>query len=100
MQAANSKEDLVQVFRDDEHATFLLYETGAFKKPVLQSDMADKADIIRELQDGVLYTSWAAILQLQQGLRNLDVLSVIKTNPDIMKDFFCFKPPNLTSSMI
>ena len=81
MQAANSKEDLVQVFIDDEHdehATFLLYEIGAFKKPVLQSDLADKEDIIRELQDGVLYTPWAAILQLQQGLRNLDVLSIIK----------------------
>ena len=99
MQAANSKEDLVEVFRDNEHAIFLLYETGAFKKPVLESDLADKADIIRELQDGVLYTSWAAILQLQQGLCNLDVLSMIKTNPD-MKHFFCFKPPNLTLSMI
>ena len=48
MQAANSKEDL-----------------GAFKKTVLQSDLVDKADTIRELQNGVLYTSWAAILQLQ-----------------------------------
>ena len=63
LQAANSKEDLVQVFRDDEHATFLLYETGAFKKKLLTSDLAYKADIIRELQDGVLYTSWAGIIK-------------------------------------
>ena len=100
MQAAKTTEELVKVFRENEHATFLLYETGSFKKPIFQSDLSDKPVIIRELRDGVLYSSWAAILQLQQGLRNLDVLSIIKTNPDLMKDFFCFKPPNLTSSKI
>ena len=99
MQAANSKEDLVEVFRDNEHAIFLLYETGAFKKSVLQSDTWLTRQILGNYKMES-YTSWAAILQPQQGLRNLDVLSMIKTNFDKMKDFFCFKPPNLTSSMI
>ena len=60
-----TSEELIQVFRDDDHATFLLYESGSFKKPILQSDIEDKPTIIRELRDGVLYSSWAAILQLQ-----------------------------------
>ena len=93
-------EELIKVFREDEHATFLLYETGSFKKPIIQSDLSNKPDIVRKPQDVVLNSSWAAILQLQQGLRNLDVLSMIKTNPDLIKDFFCFKSPNLTSSKI
>lgn len=99
MQAAKTTEELVDVFREDEYATCLLYETGSFKKLTLQSDLSDKSAIIRELRDGVLYSSWAAILQLQLGLRNPDVLSTIKANPDLMKEFFCHKPPNLTSSM-
>ena len=56
--------------------------------------------VIRELKDGVLYSCWAVILQLQQGLRNLNVLDIIKDNSDIMKSFFCYKPPDLSSSML
>ena len=32
--------------------------------------------VIREVRDGVLYSCWAAILQLEQGLRNLNVLNL------------------------
>ena len=32
--------------------------------------------VIREVRDGVLYSCWAAILQLKQGLRNLNVLNL------------------------
>ena len=64
VQAAQTTEELVKVFREDEYATFLLYETGSFKKPLIQSDLSDKPAIVRELGDGVIYSSWAAILQL------------------------------------
>ena len=40
--------------------------------------------------------SWAAILQLQPGLKNLNVLEVLQNCPD-MNNFFCYKPPNLTT---
>jgi hypothetical protein len=96
VEATNNKDQLIQIFEEDDHAAFLLYESGSFKKAI--DDMEDKEMIITELRDGVLYSSWAAILQLQQGLHNLNALQMIKENPDIMKSFFCYKAPNLSSS--
>ena len=87
---------MVKVFRDDDHATFLLYESGCFKTALNQTEIEDKPIIIRELRDGILYSSWAAILQLQQGLKNLNVLELMQSSPE-MKNFFCYKPPNLTT---
>ena len=90
MQAADSTEALVNIFRDDEHATFLLYESGTFRKPVTQTLLSDKTEIISELKDGTLYSCWGAIQQLRKGLQNLNVLMIIKTYPEIIRDFFCF----------
>ena len=53
-----------------------------------------------ESWDGVLYSCWAAILQLQQGLCDLNVLDIIKDNLDLMKSFFCYNPPDLSSIML
>ena len=97
VQAANTAEEIIQIFTHDEHATFLLYESGSFKKPIQQTLLSDKPLIVRELKDGALYGCWGAILQLQKGLQNLDVLTMVKNCPDVMKDFFCFNPPKLNA---
>lgn len=86
-----------ELIREDDRATHLLYESGSFKKPLQATDISDKPDIIKELKDGVLYTSWSAILQIKQGLSNLGVLGIMKSNADLMKQFFCFEPPILSS---
>ena len=77
------KDEQVKVFKDNDHATFLLYESASFKK----ANVEDAEAVIRELRDGGLYSCWAAV---QQGLHNLNVLETIKDNSDLMKSFFCY----------
>ena len=93
---ARTVEELVKTFEEDERASFLLYESGSLKKPLRSCDFTDKATIISELKDSLLYGSWPPILQIKQGLRNLGVLDIVVNNPDIMKPFFCCEPPDLS----
>ena len=61
--------------------------------------MGDKDLILRELRDGILFTSWAVISQLKQGLKNLGVLDIIRQNKELLQQFFCYEPPILCSGM-
>ena len=61
-------EELVRVFKEDDYSTFLLYQSGSFKKAVDHFDVTDKKLMIQEIRDGILLTSWPAILQLKDGI--------------------------------
>ena len=89
----------MKTFEEDERASFLLYESGSFKKPLRSCDFTDKPTIISELKDSLLYGSWPAILQIKQGLRNLGVLEMVVNNADTMKPFFCYEPPDLSAGI-
>ena len=54
--------------------------------------MTDKELMIQEIKDGILLTSWHAILQVKDGLRHLGVLDIILNNEEPLEDFFCFRP--------
>ena len=86
----------MRVFKEDDYSTFLLYQSGSFKKAVDQFDVTDKELMIQEIKDGILLSSWPAILQLKDGLRHLGVLDIILNNEELLKDFFCFRPPILS----
>ena len=96
VEQTKNREELIDVFKEDDHAAFLLYESGSFKKSVQSLDFGDKDTIIQELKEGILYSCWPAVMQLKQGLCNLDVLTIIKNNKDMMKQFFCYQPPVLS----
>ena len=67
------------------------------RKPIIHSDLSDKPEI--ENYEMESYTVLEQQFCNYVGvLSNLKVLSIVKPNPDLMKDFFCFKHPNLTSS--
>ena len=77
----------------------MLYESGTFRKPIVNIDIhQDKAIILKELKNayGLLHSSWPAIMHLKQGLGNLGVLQIIKDNKDLLKSFFCYEPPILS----
>ena len=78
VKATTTTEELVRAFKEDDYSTFLLYQSGSFKKVVDQFDMMDKEMLIQEIRDGVLLNSWPAILQLKDGLRHLGVLKQYK----------------------
>ena len=92
MEEAQNREYLINVFRENDHA--LLYESGMFKKSLQQLELGDKLSIIQELKESLLYNAWPAILQLKQGLQNLGILTIIKSNPQLVKGFFLFRASN------
>ena len=84
------------IFNENDHAAFLLYESGMFKKSLQSLELGDKTTIVQELKDSILYNAWPAIMHLKQGLQNLNVLSIIRNNADLMRSFFCHEPPILS----
>jgi hypothetical protein len=51
VEATKNKDDLIKIFKDDDHAAFLLYESGSFKKAI--EAIEDNEMVITELRDGV-----------------------------------------------
>lgn len=62
--------------------------------------MGDKDLILNELRDGVLFSSWAVISQLKEGLENLGVLEIIRENKELLQQLFCYTPPVLCSGIL
>ena len=99
VEEASSKQELIRVFENDSSALNLLYDCSKFKKPLNLINFGDKPSIITELRDGILYSSWAAICQLKEGLSNLGLLRIIKENKTLMQQFFCYEPPVVCSGI-
>ena len=85
-------EKLVRVFKDDDYSTFLLYQSGSFKKAVDHFDVTDKELMVQEIRDGILLTSSGpAILQLKDGIIQKDhkhcLVGMNVCTPDIIQRF-------------
>ena len=97
---ATTSQELVRVFQNDPGALNLLYESGTFRKPVDAANIGDKDSILKELRDGILFSSWVVISQIQEGLKNLGVLEIIRENRELLQQFFCYEAPALCSGIL
>lgn len=102
VEEAKSTQQLLEVVKDENNAMIMnvLYETGGYRKPLELTTIEDKPMLVKELRDGVLFSCWAAVSQLKEGLKNLGVLDLIQKNQDLLKQFFCYEPPVLSAGII